>query len=271
MLACVVVVCVGEGEGFVLYKMCSKSSSHHLFVVGWCAWQSLFLRPVLFRLFSRVEPAHKSKIVGYLQEDGAISAMVRAHVCVCGVCVCVCVCVYVCVCACAKYTVYIMGTSFLKCHCIHFSSSDWQVSLYDGDFLFYTWSCGNAGASVSVHIVRFLNLIVWSFLDWWRGQRRARSQEGGNWSGHGLGDSRCQVCFRWAVSRWDDARYSTCGQFTIRRTLSKLFEHAVWIHKLTCLGTCVFTSTFVAQLHQRFVPSVIIWMTGRMTNSMFQM
>ena len=29
-----------------------------------------------FRLFSRVEPAHKSKIVGYLQDDGAVSAMV---------------------------------------------------------------------------------------------------------------------------------------------------------------------------------------------------
>ena len=28
------------------------------------------------RLFSRVEPTHKSKIVGYLQEDGDISAMV---------------------------------------------------------------------------------------------------------------------------------------------------------------------------------------------------
>ena len=32
------------------------------------------------RLFSRVEPAHKSKIVGYLQEAGAVSAMVgRQH------------------------------------------------------------------------------------------------------------------------------------------------------------------------------------------------
>jgi len=28
------------------------------------------------RLFARVEPAHKSKIVGYLQADGEISAMV---------------------------------------------------------------------------------------------------------------------------------------------------------------------------------------------------
>lgn len=32
------------------------------------------------RLFSRVEPAHKSKIVGYLQDDGAVSAMVRIMV-----------------------------------------------------------------------------------------------------------------------------------------------------------------------------------------------
>ena len=29
------------------------------------------------RLFSRVEPAHKSKIVEYLQKEGAVSAMVR--------------------------------------------------------------------------------------------------------------------------------------------------------------------------------------------------
>ena len=28
------------------------------------------------RLFARVEPAHKSKIIGYLQKDGEISAMV---------------------------------------------------------------------------------------------------------------------------------------------------------------------------------------------------
>ena len=30
------------------------------------------------RLFSRVEPAHKSKIVEYLQNEGAVSAMVGA-------------------------------------------------------------------------------------------------------------------------------------------------------------------------------------------------
>jgi len=29
------------------------------------------------RLFARVEPAHKSKIVSYLQADGEISAMVK--------------------------------------------------------------------------------------------------------------------------------------------------------------------------------------------------
>jgi len=33
------------------------------------------------RLFARVEPAHKSKIVEYLQADGEISAMVRYKDC----------------------------------------------------------------------------------------------------------------------------------------------------------------------------------------------
>ena len=32
------------------------------------------------RLFARVEPAHKSKIVEYLQADGEISAMVRTQI-----------------------------------------------------------------------------------------------------------------------------------------------------------------------------------------------
>ena len=31
------------------------------------------------KLFSRVEPAHKSKIVEYLQKEGAVSAMVSEY------------------------------------------------------------------------------------------------------------------------------------------------------------------------------------------------
>ena len=43
------------------------------------------------RLFSRVEPAHKSKIVGYLQDDGDVSAMVRHtySTCTCILFICV--------------------------------------------------------------------------------------------------------------------------------------------------------------------------------------
>ena len=36
------------------------------------------------KLFSRVEPAHKSKIVEYLQKEGAVSAMVSE---ICNACI----------------------------------------------------------------------------------------------------------------------------------------------------------------------------------------
>ena len=35
------------------------------------------------KLFSRVEPAHKSKIVDYLQKDGSVAAMVRGGLLYC--------------------------------------------------------------------------------------------------------------------------------------------------------------------------------------------
>ena len=51
--------------------------------------------------FARVEPAHKSKIVGFLQSFDEITAMVSVCQCVFVVesrlCVCVCVCVCVCI------------------------------------------------------------------------------------------------------------------------------------------------------------------------------
>ena len=47
------------------------------------------------RLFARVEPAHKSKIVEYLQADGEISAMVRHLARVWRSCVKTCLCVQI--------------------------------------------------------------------------------------------------------------------------------------------------------------------------------
>lgn len=41
-----------------------------------CSSNSVSHKKTYCRLFSRVEPTHKSKIVGYLQDDGDISAMV---------------------------------------------------------------------------------------------------------------------------------------------------------------------------------------------------
>ena len=67
------------------------------------------------RLFARVEPAHKSRIVEFLKADKEIVAMVRVCVCVCVVCV-VCVCV-VCVCMfCCLVQIFSSSTNLTHAH-----------------------------------------------------------------------------------------------------------------------------------------------------------